>query len=288
MPENIVRQNDRLPRAIAQEKEGVVLYWVEESGVAGIHVRGLARLLGYDPGNLNKFVRAAYQSTLLEAEIVTEQGLRDVWLIPESNLSDILVEIVTSKMDREVRDRAKAILKKFTAAGFKLMVMMQLAPAELAARAVSHLDQELELERIRNEGKSIDRDTESIRERAQNFRHYVVTALPKPAADRILGVTEVKEIEYRDRVFKGSQLLSAGDTINKTEICRMFGLISKSGAPNYKELNRQLAQMNIPESAWEETETIQTNRELKRSYLPELDRALYTADQRQLWLGESA
>lgn len=34
------------------------------------------------------------------------------------------------------------------------------------------------------------------------LRHYVVTSLPKPLGDRILGVTEVKEIEYRDRIIK--------------------------------------------------------------------------------------
>jgi hypothetical protein len=31
---------------------------------------------------------------------------------------------------------------------------------------------------------------------------------------------------------------------------------------------------------------VQTNRELKREYLEVLDRALYTAEQRQIWLGE--
>jgi hypothetical protein len=43
---------------------------------------------------------------------------------------------------------------------------------------------------------------------------------------------------------------------------------------------------DIPNAAWEETDVVQTNRELKRDYLPELDRALYTAEQRQMFLGE--
>lgn len=286
MNPDIATQNC-LPRAIAKEKDGVVLYWIEELGIAGIHVRGLATLLGQDPGNLNKFIKGAYQSTFLEAEVITAGGLQGVYLISDSELADILVEITASRMDKAVRDRAKSILKKFTAAGFKLMVMMQLAPAELAARAVEHLERELELERIKNEGKAIERDTELIKERAQNFRHLVITTQPKPIADRVLGATVIHEIEYRDRIVKDNVVINDGETLNKTALCKLFGITNKSGGADFKTLNRKLDALNLPESAWEETEVIQTNRELKREYLPELERSLYTADQRQLWLGES-
>jgi hypothetical protein len=62
--------------------------------------------------------------------------------------------------------------------------------------------------------------------------------------------------------------------------------VGKSGNSNYKQLNRELLRLNIPDSAWVEIDTIRTNVELNRDYLPELDRALYKSDERQLWIGE--
>lgn len=123
-------------------------------------------------------------------------------------------------------------------------------------------------------------------EKTIGLRHYVVTALPKSIADRILGVTTVTEIEVRDRVVRDSVVINDGSTINKTEICKRYSVLTKNGKPDYKRLNTLLDRLNLPHSAWEETDVIQTNRELKRDYLIELDRALYTAEERQLWLGE--
>jgi hypothetical protein len=38
-----------VPRATAKEKNGVVLYWIEELSVAGLHINGLAKLLNCNP-----------------------------------------------------------------------------------------------------------------------------------------------------------------------------------------------------------------------------------------------
>jgi hypothetical protein len=288
MNSNIVSQNgNSLPRAVAKEKDGVVLYWVEELGVAGIHVRGLASLLDCNAGNLNKLL-GCVDISFLEVEVVTAGGVQGVYLMPGKELAKALRAISRSKSKAAMRDRADDLRDRLVEAGFNISVMMNLAPAELAARAVSHLDKQLELARIENEGKAIERDTELIRERTQNFRHYLVTALPKPTADRILGTTVVHEIEYRDRIVKEKVVINDGSTINKTEICKLFGITTKSGSADFKALNRKLSELRLPESAWEETDVIQTNRELKREYLPQLERSLYTAAQRQLWIGENS
>lgn len=133
----------------------------------------------------------------------------------------------------------------------------------------------------------IEAQRAALEDKSLSFRHYVVTALPKPTADRILGATVVHEVEYRDRIVKDERVINDGSTVNKTDICKRFGILTKSGSPDFRSLNRKLTELALPESAWEETDVIQTNRELKREYLPQLEHSIYTAAQRQLWIGEN-
>ena len=46
---DIINNSKTLPRATAKEKDGIVLYWVEELQVAGIHYSGVAKILECDP-----------------------------------------------------------------------------------------------------------------------------------------------------------------------------------------------------------------------------------------------
>lgn len=157
---------------------------------------------------------------------------------------------------------------------------------ELTKQVAPAVAQEVEIMHLKIELAKIEMQRAALEDKTISLRHYVVTALPKPVADRILGVTEVKEIEYRDRIVKDNRVINDGGTINKTQICQRFGILTKGGSPDYRRLNRELDAMNLPSSAWEEMDVVQTNRELKREYLDVLDRALYTAEQRQIWIGE--
>lgn len=111
----------------------------------------------------------------------------------------------------------------------------------------------------------------------------MVTALPKPIADRILGVTEVKEIEYRDRIIHNDDLINDGSTILKGDLCHRYGILTKAGKPDYKRLNEILEE--LPGDAFQLTARIQDNRELLRDYLPELDQLVRNSN-RQRWIGE--
>jgi hypothetical protein len=171
----------------------------------------------------------------------------------------------------------KAIRLYFIDAEEKWQLTKQIAPQ--VAEEVEVLAMKIELAKIEAQKAALEDKTLSL-------RHYVVTALPKPTADRILGITEVKEIEYRDRIVKDNQVINDGSTVNKTEICRHFSILTKNGKPDYPKLNAILDRLNLPAAAWEETDVVQTNRELKREYLDVLSRALYTAEQRQMFIGE--
>jgi hypothetical protein len=158
---------------------------------------------------------------------------------------------------------------------------------ELTKQVAPNVAEDVEIMHLKIELAKIEMQRAALEDKTISLRHYIVTALPKPTADRILGVTEVREIEYRDRIVKDGVVINDGGTINKTEICKRFGILTKNGKPDYPRLNKSLSSMELPESAWVESEVVQTNRELKREYLEVLDRALYSAKERQLFLGEN-
>lgn len=130
---------------------------------------------------------------------------------------------------------------------------------------------------------------EAIKAKAEeqviSLRHYVVTALPETLQQKVLGYTEVKVVEYRDRILKDDEVLRDGSTIQKTEMCQRLGLMTKAGKPDFKALNHFLENVALPSEAFELKATIRENLELKREYWPQVQE-YWAATERQRWLGE--
>lgn len=116
-------------------------------------------------------------------------------------------------------------------------------------------------------------------------RHLIVSTCPEPVQQKIFGCQIVKEFEYRDRIIYDDQLINDGEALTKTELCKRYGFVHKSGAPNYPKLNSYLAKIKLPPDAWELKARIQDTQELRREYLEELDKQLMSSD-RQMWIGE--
>jgi hypothetical protein len=138
MPINIVSKS-KLPRAIAKEKNGITLYWVEEYGIAGLHQRGLESLLKCSISTIQNALKGCTGIKLLEAEILTQQGLRTVQIITESDIPKVLRYIARSKAKIETRDRADDVRDQLAAAGFKLMTMLEIVPEELAVQSFDRI-----------------------------------------------------------------------------------------------------------------------------------------------------
>lgn len=116
------------------------------------------------------------------------------------------------------------------------------------------------------------------------FRHYVTTALPEFQQQKILGYEVIEKVETRDRVVNESgNILNAGETVTKKDLCKRLGFISKSGAPDYKRLNHYLDK--LPHIAFEDVAIVQENRQLRRDWIAELERMVNDSD-RQKWIGE--
>lgn len=143
---------------------------------------------------------------------------------------------------------------------------------------------EIELQKLRNEGLQLERKKTKAELDLLEFR-ALVTKYPELVQQKILGYSTIKEVEYRDRVIVGDEVINEGDTINKTALCYHYGFVTRNGKPNYKHLNACLESLDIPSEAWKLTAQIRENQELRKDYLPELDR-LMMSDDRQLWLGE--
>lgn len=144
--------------------------------------------------------------------------------------------------------------------------------------------QEIELQKLRNEGLSLERKKVKAELDLLQFRQ-IITNYPEPVQQKILGYQTVKEVEVRERVLVGDEIINEGDTINKTALCYRYGFLTRNGKPDFKKLNAHLDALKIPSEAWKLTAQIRENQELKRDYLEELDRRLMT-DDRQLWIGE--
>jgi len=275
---NNIAPNSNRPRAIAKEKDGIVMFWVEELGIAGLHVRGIARLLECNPSTVHNALQGVQAIATLEAEIVTEQGIRTVQLVAEAALAELLEVISLSKTKSDTRRMAMQVLKRLAAAGFKLAVMLELAPQQLKAQVDQHLQSivlETELERAKLERSQAD-------QKLLDTRHYIVTALPEAIQQKILGYTEVKTIEYRDRIIQGDKVIRDGSTLSRTEVCKRLG-ITRGKQADCKMLDTLLAQ--LPSDAVRLSAVVQEYTEVKAEYLPLLAR-MWGEGQRNLYLGE--
>jgi len=116
MASNIVAT--KLPRAIAREKDGIVLYWSEDLQREGLSQRGLARLLECNPKTVSAVWDGVTQSSVFEAEVITEGGLQAIKLICGESLTSLLAQIAVSKVAQETKNRAYDLHSKLVQMGY--------------------------------------------------------------------------------------------------------------------------------------------------------------------------
>lgn len=118
-----------------------------------------------------------------------------------------------------------------------------------------------------------------------NLRYTITQTCPEPVQQKVLGYSTIKEVEYRDRIIKDDDVVNNGSTATKTELCKRYGILTKTGKPDFKRLDAILIDMPELEEAWENSIYLREHKAFKREYLPLLDERLF-GSQRQLYLGE--
>lgn len=160
----------------------------------------------------------------------------------------------------------------------------------LVQKVAPQVAQEVELLKIKRDIATQEAIAAVAQEKALALRHWANTALEPADRDRVLGVTEIKTIEYRKTVVDNSGfVLNAGDTLNKGQLCQEFGFVTRSGNPDYKAINlllEEAQQSGAIQSPWKEVRTVAAV-EFDSRQLPRL-KAYYQASpaQRQRWIGE--
>ena len=155
----------------------------------------------------------------------------------------------------------------------------------LARQVAPQFTQEIEVLHLKIELAKQEAIKSASEERVLSIRQYVVQSCPEPVQQKILGYTEIKVVETRDRLLQGNDLIRDGSTINKTEMCRRLNFITKNGAPDYKKLNKFLESADIPGEAWKLVASLRENEELDLIHWQEIERKWMNSD-RNLYLGE--
>jgi len=144
---------------------------------------------------------------------------------------------------------------------------------------------ELEALKLKLALANAEKDRAIAEKNLLDTRNYIVTALPEPMQQKVLGYQVVEKKVVEKVVYKENEFIRNDSTVNKTRLCKRYGILSKGGSCDYKRLNKILATANLPSEAWLEVKDIQKNNELKVEYLNILDN-LIIQDSRQLWIGE--
>lgn len=150
---------------------------------------------------------------------------------------------------------------------------------------------DIELLRLREQSEILDKQIELAKLENQksqsdlaivNLRYTITQTCPEHIQQKVLGYTEIKTVEYRDRIIKDDEIINNGSTVNKTWLCKRFGLLTRTGNPDTKRLNAYLAEM--PSEAFQLSAYIRENQEFKREYLSMLEDLIET--ERQRYIGE--
>lgn len=178
-------------------------------------------------------------------------------------------------------EQGKATRLYFIEAEKRWKLVQQIAPE--VASEVEVLQMRIELAKLESQKAAAEAQRSSTDLQLVQFRHYITTALPEPVQQKVLGYTEVKSVEYRDRIIVNDDIINDGSTILKTELCHRYGLLTRNGKADYKRLGSYLEK--LPSEAFTTSVRIQENNELRREYLKQLDR-IVDQGSRQLWQGE--
>ena len=151
---------------------------------------------------------------------------------------------------------------------------------KLVQQAAPKIAEEVEILHLKIELAKQEAIAAVANEKAQNLRHYVVTALPKPIGDRILGVTEITETEYVDRTILPSG--EKNDGVGITYLQKRYGFKTTKEAWSVldsvgcgKDSDVWTTQLRAVESSV-----------IDRSILNDID-ALVVDAKRQLYMGET-
>ena len=122
---------------LVAKEDGTEMYHSTKTGKCAMNFRGVARMLDCDPKTISN--QAVKLGLGKELEMYTTNGIQPVKLIMEDELNDLLEAIRDSKCKKETKQRAKEVQGKCVQAGFRLQVLLEVAPEVVAKEAIDNI-----------------------------------------------------------------------------------------------------------------------------------------------------
>ena len=119
-----------------QTQDGVELVYLKDRDMTGTHIAGLARLLDCDGMTVSRAAKTVTEKDAFELEMPTSQGLRTVTFMNEAGVMKVLKVLKSGKHCQSTKDAAETLYDRFAMAGFKLFVMLKVAPDVLAEKSL--------------------------------------------------------------------------------------------------------------------------------------------------------
>lgn len=140
---------------LIRESDGVDFYYSTKTGKTAMSMKGIARMLECDYTGIRK--QSKYLGIEKQAELLTSRGIRKVYFVVEDDIAELLEAVVNSRMKKETKKKAAEVSKKYIQAGFRLQVLLNVAPQQIAKEAIDRVDNEQELRHIkeRADGKLV-------------------------------------------------------------------------------------------------------------------------------------
>lgn len=174
-------------------------------------------------------------------------------------------------------DEGKAVRDLYRQAKAKWDIVQRIAPDVAAEAELMHL--KIELAKIEAQKEAAIASGKQADLQLIQFRHIITTTMPEPVQQKILGYSEVKTVEYRDRVITPQAEIEQG--VGITYIQKRYGFKSTKAAWAWLE-SIGMGQ-NSPQ--WETTLSAVERKSLSWDMLSELDTMAQDGN-RQPFLGE--
>lgn len=122
---------------LIQKVDKTEWYYSTKTGKCAMGIKGIARMIGCHPQTVeNQGVKLGLGKDL---EMYTVSGLQGVKLIMEDELNDLFEGIKNSKCKQTTKDSVTKIQGKYVQAGFRLQVLLEVAPHLVAKEAISRI-----------------------------------------------------------------------------------------------------------------------------------------------------
>ena len=196
-------------RHLIETEKGYHVYFSEKSGKTGINPKSLARILGCD---VKTIMNAGVKLTVLkEYQMYTQQGIQGVKIILDKDIPSVLEYLTKGRHGKKTKASAAKLLKDYAEKGFRLDLLLEIAPEEVVNQVIDKIEDKDALLRI-----SVRAESKVAR---LNFTNAIKNQIEQKEAIGLIIATSTNEI-YTGLWHKPAKTLRREKNIKKSASLR--------------------------------------------------------------------